>query len=325
MEKQLWFHICQQFLILVVDHIFICGLCKSDCAESPMEKQLWFHICQQFLILVVDHIFICGLCKSECNGFAYRCVECDIHYCLLCAKRSYTIKHPAHKHPLYYDRNYEGQCDACGVKRRGLFVCKSCTISLHIQCLRQPLSAWHRCDEHILELAYEEVNTYSQYLYCDICERKRSSSCWFYRCSTCDVSAHPDCVIGRYPFIKPGSIYRGLEDHPHPLTFVKKTFSCPNCHKCGMSCRDLSLECADSSCDYVVHWDCAKPDYLTSRKFEPDTTEIDEIVHKPVYTKSRKVALDKTEIDEIVRAVKSSVEEEEEEEEKDDDDNDHIH
>ncbi|XP_039060719.1 uncharacterized protein LOC120204765 [Hibiscus syriacus] len=296
---------CDGCVLPVSNPFYHCLQCDfflhKTCAKSPMEKRLWFHICQQFLILVVDHIFRCGLCQSECNGFAYRCEECDIHYCLHCAARSYRIKHPAHKHPLHYDRNYKGQCHACGVERRGLFVCKSCTISLHIQCLRQPLSAWHRCDEHKLKLAYEEVNTYSQYLYCDICERKRSSSGWFYRCSTCDVSAHTGCALGSYPFIKPGSIYRGLEDHPHRLTFVRKTFSCPNCHKCGKSCRDLSLECADSACDYVVHWDCAKPDYLTSRKIPLDTTEIDEIV------------------EEERAPVKSS----EEEEEEDDDDNDH--
>ncbi|XP_039029707.1 uncharacterized protein LOC120164001 [Hibiscus syriacus] len=275
---------CDGCVLPVSNPFYHCSQCDfflhKECAELPMEKQLWFHICQRFLILVADHIFRCGLCRSECNGFSYRCKECDIYYCLHCATRSYTIEHPSHEHPLYYDRNHKGRCSACDVTRRGLFRCKHCKISLHIQCLRQPLTAWHGCDEHLLALTYKEVSTYSQYLYCDICERKRDSNRWFYCCASCDVSVHLDCALGRYPFIKPGSIYRGLEDHPHPLTFVKKTFSCPGCHKCGIPCRDLCLECEDSTCGYVVHWDCAKPSHLKNQKIVLDTTETDESIPK---------------------------------------------
>ncbi|KAL4272808.1 hypothetical protein GQ457_13G025790 [Hibiscus cannabinus] len=276
---------CDGCVLPVSNPFYHCSQCDfflhKRCARLPIKKQLWFHICQRFLTLVVDHIFRCGLCQSECNGFSYRCEKCDIHYCLHCATRSYTIRHPGHKHPLYYDRNHEGRCDACNVKRRGLFKCKRCSFNLHIQCLRQPLTAWHGYDEHLLALTYKEASTYSKYLYCDICEEKRNSSHWFYRCETCDVSAHPDCVLGRYPFLKPGSIYEELEDHPHPLTFVKKTYSCPRCHKCGKPCRDLALDCADSACDYVVHWECAKPDYLTSKKIPLHATETDESVPEP--------------------------------------------
>ncbi|PPD70861.1 hypothetical protein GOBAR_DD32256 [Gossypium barbadense] len=274
---------CDGCVLPISNPFYYCSECDfllhKSCAKSPKQEQLWFHICQRFLILLVGCIFRCDLCQSESNGFSYMCKKCDVHYCLYCATRNYRIKHQAHKHRLFFDRNHKGRCSACNVSVRGLFKCKSCdAFNLHVDCLRLPLTAWHKCDEHRLALTYEEVNKYSEYQFCDICEKKRDSRKWFYHCATCDISAHSYCALGRYPFIKPGSIYNELKDHPHPLTFVRKIFSGPRCHKCFQPCRDLVLECADSSCDYVVHWDCVKPVYLRSEKTARPKTETGEIV-----------------------------------------------
>ncbi|KAK5840887.1 hypothetical protein PVK06_009792 [Gossypium arboreum] len=273
---------CDGCVLPISNPFYYCSQCDfllhKSCAKSLKQQQLWFHICQRFLILLVGYIFRCGLCQSECNGFSYMCKKCDVHYCLYCATRDYRIKHQGHKHPLFFDRKHEGRCDACNVKVRGLYKCKQCSFNLHIKCLRLPLTAWHKFDKHQLALTYKEGNEYSEYQFCDICEEKRDPSHCFYHCATCDISAHPYCALGKYPFIKPGSIYNELEDHPHPLTFLRKIFSGPRCHKCGQPCRDLVLECADSSCDYIVHWDCVKPAYLRSKKTARHKTETYEIV-----------------------------------------------
>ncbi|XP_039060721.1 uncharacterized protein LOC120204768 [Hibiscus syriacus] len=56
---------CDGCVLPISNPFYHCSQCDfflhKTCAESPMEKRLWFHICQQFLILVVDHIFRCGL------------------------------------------------------------------------------------------------------------------------------------------------------------------------------------------------------------------------------------------------------------------------
>ncbi|KAE8714627.1 hypothetical protein F3Y22_tig00110195pilonHSYRG00273 [Hibiscus syriacus] len=131
---------CDGCVLPVSYPFYHCSQCDfflhKTCAELPLEKRMWFHKCEQFLILVVDHIFKCGLCQSECNGFSYRCEECDIHYCLHCATRSFTIKHPARKHPIHYDRNYEGRCDACDVERLGLFKYSTCDYVVHWDCAK---------------------------------------------------------------------------------------------------------------------------------------------------------------------------------------------
>ncbi|MBA0577810.1 hypothetical protein Golob_006948, partial [Gossypium lobatum] len=91
--------------------------------------------------------------------------------------------------------------------------------------------------------------------------KERDPKNWFYYCETCDTSAHVDCVLGEYPFIKLGSIYNEGE-HPHPLTFVKKFLYYPECIECGERCEDLSLECAEPGCNYIAHWKCRKPAML---------------------------------------------------------------
>ncbi|PPS14998.1 hypothetical protein GOBAR_AA05594 [Gossypium barbadense] len=106
-----------------------------------------------------------------------------------------------------------------------------------------------------LTLTYDKINDYAKYHYCDICEEKRDPKYWFYHCETHDTSAHVDCMLGKYPFIKPGSTFN-YEDHPHPLTFVKKIHYYPKCVECGELCEDLSLECAEPECNYIVHWEC---------------------------------------------------------------------
>ncbi|KAE8731200.1 hypothetical protein F3Y22_tig00002840pilonHSYRG00638 [Hibiscus syriacus] len=121
------------------------------------------------------------------------------------------------------------------------------------------------CDEHPLALTYLEDNDYSEYLHCNICEKRRDQNHWFYHCAICDFSAHPQCVPQSRLLIKPGSTYKAEGHHPHPLTFVRKPHYYLRCSKCSNLCQDLALQCADSTCNYTVHWGCVKP-----VDFDPD-------------------------------------------------------
>ncbi|OMP14302.1 DC1 domain-containing protein [Corchorus olitorius] len=158
--------------------------------------------------------------------------------------------------------DYQGRCNACGDEIIAGFKCKECNnFAVEWDCIVLPQKVPHKCDEHLLALTYHDDNTYSETHFCDICEEDRNPSLWFYHCAICDTSAHPNCVIGRYPFMKPGKIYKESDQlHPHPLVFVKKIhYYFPECFKCGNPCEELALECVDSKCGYIVHWGCVAP------------------------------------------------------------------
>ncbi|PPD76014.1 hypothetical protein GOBAR_DD27055 [Gossypium barbadense] len=106
--------------------------------------------------------------------------------------------------------------------------------------LWQALHMLKEVDGHCLVLTFHEDTDYSEYLYCDICEKQRSPYTWFYHCAICDNSAHLHCVVGDHPFIKRGMTF--IESHhPHVLVFVEK------------HCLDLAVECSDAECKYIIH------------------------------------------------------------------------
>ncbi|TYG35778.1 hypothetical protein ES288_D13G010400v1 [Gossypium darwinii] len=262
---------CDGCLLLISAKFYHCLRCDfflhKSCAELPKMDLIWDHRCVGKLfsgskpfILTSDCMFECEQCTYLSNGFSYKCNECGIHRCVRCATLPYAVKIPGHKHLLlfYYDYyNFEKQCSGCGTDLSNTYRCKDCNFGLCLNCVMRPTRVGHNCDDHPLNLTYHKINDYTKYHYCDICEEERDSKNWFYHCETCDTSAHVDCVLGKYPFIKLGSIYNE-GNHPHSLTFVKKFPYYPECVECGKPCEDLFLECAEPECKYIAHWECRK-------------------------------------------------------------------
>ncbi|XP_022761007.1 uncharacterized protein LOC111307253 [Durio zibethinus] len=255
---------CDGCVLPISDSFYYCSQCDfflhKACAELPKMKHVWHHDCQQPLILTSDDVFRCENCRFVSNAFAYKCGECERRTCLRCviALTPGARTSPKHEHPLLYYNQYEGHCIACGDGTDGAFCCKECNFALDPECFSLPTAARHKCDEHLLILTNHDGNNYSECYYCDICEERRDPNHWFYHCATCDNSAHIDCVLGNFPFIKLGGIYK-YKGHPHPLTFVNKIYYYPDCVRCGKPCQGLALECAKSGCNYIVHWKCIAP------------------------------------------------------------------
>ncbi|KAK5770071.1 uncharacterized protein LOC108462365 isoform X1 [Gossypium arboreum] len=260
---------CDGCLLLVSAKFYHCSRCDfflhKSCAELPKMKLFSSHICagteffsgSKPFILTSDYMFKCKGCRYLSSGFSYKCNECGVQLCLRCFALSLqdAVKIPGHKHPLLLYHGNEEQCSGCGEDIIHTHSCKDCNFHLCGFCVTRLTTVNHKCDDHLLTLTYDKINDYARYHYCDICEEERDPKHWFYHCKTCDTSAHVDCVLGKYPFIKPGSTFN-YEDHPHPLTFVKKIHYYPKCVECGELCEDLSLECAEPECNYIVHWEC---------------------------------------------------------------------
>ncbi|XVF65487.1 hypothetical protein PTKIN_Ptkin09bG0253400 [Pterospermum kingtungense] len=257
---------CDGCMLPISASFYYCSRCDfflhKSCAEWPKMKHLWCHLCQKHLILGSYLYFTCSNCSCLSGGFGYGCNECQCYVCIRCifALSLGALTFPGHQHPLFYYKKYCGRCSACCKNVGEALRCKDCNFDLCHTCFSLPTTAGHKCDKHLLQLTYNDDNNYSECHYCDICEERRNPNYWFYHCATCDTSAHIDCVLGKYPYIKPGSrMFYERGNHPHhPLTFVKKTYYYPACVKCGQPCQDLALECAKSGCNYIVHWECRK-------------------------------------------------------------------
>ncbi|MBA0616426.1 hypothetical protein Godav_016471 [Gossypium davidsonii] len=275
---------CDGCMLLILDSFYCCSLqCNfflhKACAKSPRKKHLWFHGCQELHILGVSYLFKCSICEYDCGGFSYKCNKFNVHICLQCSVIDYRTKHPGHQHPILYNRNQHGRCNGCGETWRSQFSCKHCHFNLDFDCSRLPLSTRHKRHEHPPALTYHEGNDYPKYHYYDLCEKERDPNLWFYHCAICEFSAHPNCVLAIYLFIKPGSMYKG-KDHPHPLTFVWKPYRYIVCGKCSEPCEALVLECAEPTCNYVVHWkDVRPPSFGFTSPVELYKAEADAITH----------------------------------------------
>ncbi|OMO75983.1 DC1 domain-containing protein [Corchorus olitorius] len=246
-------------MLLISTAFYYCSTCNfflhKSCAESPRKVYLWFR--QSPYSLIFDRIFFCGTCDHEFNtGFGYENKDDEDCFCLRCALTSDTPTCGGHQHRLTYYGNYEGQCNGCGDKLSWGNACKDCNFIVDDKCLMLPNIIRHKCDEHLLKLTYGDQNVYSEYNYCDICEERRNPDLWFYHCASCDTSAHPNCVVGRYSFLKPGVSYK-YKHHPHPLTLTRRVYDHPDqCHKCKKPCLDATLECEEKGCNYILHWEC---------------------------------------------------------------------
>ncbi|KAB2039610.1 hypothetical protein ES319_D02G022400v1 [Gossypium barbadense] len=256
---------CDGCMLPISDPFYYCSECDfflhKACAELLRMKRVWHHTyCKQPHILISDKVFHCEMCFHKSNAFAYECSECESRTCLRCviALTPGARTCLKHEHPLRFYREYKGKCNACSCFSWRAFCCKDCNFVLHLGCFSLPITTQHKCDEHLLSLTDHDDNNYSESHYCDICEESRDPNRWFYHCAICNTSAHVNCVLGKYTFLKLGSIFEET-DHPHPLTIVKKKYYYPDCDKCGKPCEDLALECSKSECKYIVHWNCAAP------------------------------------------------------------------
>eukprot|EP00258_Populus_trichocarpa_P027737 XP_024443756.1 uncharacterized protein LOC7468926 [Populus trichocarpa] len=186
-----------------------------------------------------------------------------------------STKHGGHEHPLYLptgrksilrcrigvrghpplladDTEIIPHCGGCCVSEESkvFFKCAVCDFKLGMKCATLPYKARHEYDEHPLFLTYMNENDYQPS--CIICEKDRDPKLWFYRCEKCDFDAHPECALGKYPYVKRGGVHT-YPKHPHSIALVDKTEDYPACDTCGEPCDDLALECTDPNCDFIVH------------------------------------------------------------------------
>ncbi|GLT51379.1 hypothetical protein SLA2020_247940 [Shorea laevis] len=275
---------CDGCALLILAAAYSCPRAECNfslhkaCAQIGKHKPHWAS--QDPLEVSTESLFRCEFCKHRCGGF-YFVWEVVDHatrkFCLRCVEIPFITTHEAHAdlHSLFCDRDHKGPCSGCG-KEMGKYGGYRCTLAeeeenckffaLDYRCLTRPLTAEHRFHHHPLKLTYEDPYKDDdgdpfQHM-CEICEDRRDPKLWFYRCDECDFDAHPDCVLGEFPFIKRGSMYHSyfIRCNSHgerPLIYFQgEKYPYPKCYWCGKPCKDqLALKCPHSECNFAQHFD----------------------------------------------------------------------
>ncbi|XP_038685166.1 uncharacterized protein LOC119985070 [Tripterygium wilfordii] len=232
--------------------------------------------------------FECSLCYTYCHGFVYACEECKNFYAdVRCASIPLKIRHLGHDHRLSFTRrpSYNRYCYSCSFPDEYLFQCNECPFDIDYRCATLPSTARYWDHEHPLVLTYHTNDDGSDAYYCDICEKERDPKHGYYYCAKCDYAGHPDCALGKYPYLLPGRLYnmsrrfftlRG-SDFEHninlcsecqSLSWIPKTFSDLKLHKhplvladcnhqgnvCGI-CQEMvySIWFCCGKCDFHAH------------------------------------------------------------------------
>ncbi|TYI24008.1 hypothetical protein ES332_A06G204000v1 [Gossypium tomentosum] len=247
---------CDGCMLFISTFIYYCSECPfflhKTCTELPKIKTHWFR--QWQATLNFEGFKQCEFCAQYCSGFFYN-IGGAWDMCIRCAKVADIIKCEGHQHFLFYDFKCNEKCNGCGTNNDiGAFRCGKCKFTLGFGCLTLPHSALHKIDQHMLNLTYHDDREQS---YCDICEQERDPRLWYYSCSNCDTSAHTECVLGQFPFLKDGSTFSHYDHkHRHDLEFFRKAEGYPRCSYCGKLCQEEILKCKKSTCNYIVHCKC---------------------------------------------------------------------
>ncbi|KAM7530218.1 hypothetical protein LguiB_033628 [Lonicera macranthoides] len=196
----------------------------------------------------------CDLCKKYFSGFYFFCQTCNFRLDVQCACLPKAINHDAHNHPLKLEAQSSSSriCSGCGLEFApgSKYECGTCgEFELGSHCASLPRTFKHEWDRHPLTLSYPPFSYHPDEFICEICEEDIHPNYWLYHCRQCDQSFHTKCIkpFDWYSKVKFGGTLE-VENHPHPLVFVRKSKNKKSpsiCSQCGRS-RDgyPVLECA---------------------------------------------------------------------------------
>ncbi|XP_059436029.1 uncharacterized protein LOC132168948 [Corylus avellana] len=189
---------------------YSCAQCRfflhKSCAELSRKKRHSLHPHLLTLFAKAPYPFggvSCNVCDRSCEGFIYHCKECYFDADVQCSLISDILPHDGHEHPLILSRAPVSEnCSCCDNSGR-VFKCADCEFTLDVKCATLPHTMRYRSFEQPFKLCYKAEDDYEDdEYYCDICEKKRNSKHWFYYCADMSFSAHPNCILGKYPYCK---------------------------------------------------------------------------------------------------------------------------
>ncbi|CAA7043827.1 unnamed protein product [Microthlaspi erraticum] len=210
--------LCQACALPIYEgHFYDCLECDfilhEACASAPRKKIYPLH--PHPLKLETVHpqgFFYCRVCGRRSNGFFYRCSngDCDYQVDLRCAMVSEPFNYHGHRHPLFLalDPKEKAMCNLCKSTSsydRKVLNCLECDYIICFECATLPYKAMYK--HHKDYLTFSHGNEVSESDWCELCEGQVAvggNKEGFYKCNSCGVTLHVDCLLGEDPYLKPG-------------------------------------------------------------------------------------------------------------------------
>ncbi|KAI3470793.1 hypothetical protein Pfo_027456 [Paulownia fortunei] len=169
---------------------------RSPSSSKPRILQHFTDPKHPLHLLHIPKEFLCNGCTALGFGTRYRCDTCDVDLHEICATCPTATPSPLHpKHPLILVNQpvNDRSCDLCGDLVHGLFyTCRACDFDVHPLCTQLPLHVKLPLHpQHLLKLQPASPAA------CALCYKACTS--WRYRCDTCSLDIHLECVLGGSP------------------------------------------------------------------------------------------------------------------------------
>ena len=235
--------------------------------------------------------FWCDGCGEEIKDSHYSCSKCNFDLHKSCAELPCELQHPIHwEHPLILHKTppYNGKTCTCkGCKspcKWFVYHCALCKFDLDIKCVSLPLTIKTKFHEHALTHFGKKI-----LFTCDFCGKEGKNTP--YLCgNNCGFWVHHNCAL------LPRIVKHIRHKHPLDLTCsLNKDDHCNNrfCQLCTALVDTNYGVYYCSSCDYVVHLDCATDKKGSDETFVQESKEKDSIEPTPAILKDEDSRLDK--------------------------------
>ncbi|XP_010423957.1 PREDICTED: uncharacterized protein LOC104708996 [Camelina sativa] len=238
----------------------------KSCAYLPRVVQFMLHVHPLTLELSYTTTgFRCVKCHRYSSGFAFVCHLrgwCEYYWVVdtLCASICEPFHHHSHSHPLFVTcgEHETKTCSICQSSEEQPLNCVKCYFVLCFRCATLPHKARYEHDEHLLTFSYQEDA--SDELYgCEICEEDINPKNGLYVCNECGVTLHIECLLGRDPYVTPGSYWTGVLFNTHSTRPICKTCK----RRCPYKIKINSSSTGGPYCSV----DCLETDHRVGRGF----------------------------------------------------------
>ncbi|CAH8349754.1 unnamed protein product [Eruca vesicaria subsp. sativa] len=267
-DEECW-QLCEACILPIDMGTFLgCKECSfalhEECARLPQEMDHPLHRHRLTLKVTKEGFFTCSACNQGSCGFKYQCCQedCGFKIDAKCASFTDPFKHKTHKCPLYLRledlanrKSY--LCCGCHEHSTTVATCTTCEdYSFDFKCLNLPPVMRYKYDIHPLILYFDRIQykiqqlekRWDSYLFldrgrdrqpnswCDVCEEEVHEYLLFYVCFICRTTLHAKCILGSYPYMKPGHNIKvkGLKIQIASNSGASR----PICHTCHSLCGD---------------------------------------------------------------------------------------
>lgn len=218
-------------LLIEFENLYTCDLCDfilhQECAN--FRKRRWHPLHRHPLTLKADDnmtvysphrarsgFYSCSMCTRFSSGFRYVCEKenCHLEVDVRCVAIPEKLNHKCHPHPLFVCLMNTSSltCGSCRKESKIVLYCLQCpNYFMCFECATLPDKVLYKHDKHPLILCCgeeeeEEEDAKEGHYWCETCETKLDPKQWFYNCNDCGVTLHIPCLLGTYPYFKPGPI-----------------------------------------------------------------------------------------------------------------------